>query len=75
MKIKPGIVRPAIVKPGHTAGWTFTIIVEVDDEQKQHLASLYNYPSPAEAKQSMREFINNSSNWARPTVPANRVPE
>ena len=74
MKIKPGIVRPAIVKPGHTTGWTFTVVVEVG-ESKAELASLTNYRNTTDAKKGMREFITNVESWSRPTVPANRTPE
>lgn len=56
MKIKPGIIRSAIVRPGHTQGFTFTIIIECDS-MYSHLASLVNYKTAAEAKKAMRETL------------------
>jgi hypothetical protein len=58
MKIKPGIVRPASVPSGQARGWTFTMIIEIDEDCQFEVIYNANIPRISHAKNLMRETIN-----------------
>lgn len=62
MKVKPGIVR-SIIEDGELEGFTYTLVIEINEGCKFHLECLTSIPNAIDAKTAMRNAvaqINNS---------------